>query len=49
MQQQEELARLLFDAHGRCRFFPIDSNFGHDAFLIEIEPFAELIRPFLNG
>lgn len=48
MQQQEELARLLFDAHGRCRFFPIDSNFGHDAFLIEIEPFAELIRPFLN-
>ncbi len=49
LHQQEELARLLFDAHGRCRFFRIDSSFGHDAFLIEIEPFAEMIRPFLNG
>jgi homoserine O-acetyltransferase len=49
LHQQQELARLLFDAHGRCRFFPIESVYGHDAFLIEIEPFAELLRPFLNG
>lgn len=49
IHQQEELFRLLHQAHGRVRFFPIESIYGHDAFLIELEPFGSAIRPFLEA
>jgi homoserine O-acetyltransferase len=48
VHQQEELARILRE-HGReARFVRLDTIYGHDAFLIDVERFATIVRPFLD-
>lgn len=48
IHQQEEVARIL-RAWGRdCRFVRIDSVYGHDAFLIEVDRFGRIVRSFLD-
>ncbi len=48
IHQQEEVARIL-RAWGRdCRFVRLDSVYGHDAFLIEIERFGRILSSFLD-
>lgn len=42
--EQEELARLLPRAH----YSEIESEYGHDAFLIEFEQLNEIINPFIS-
>jgi homoserine O-acetyltransferase len=48
VHQQEELARILREWGRDCRFLRIDSVYGHDAFLIDIDRFGRLIRAFLD-
>jgi len=47
IHQQEEVARLLRDWGRDCRFVRLDSVYGHDAFLIEIERFGAIVGAFL--
>lgn len=46
--QQEEVARILRESGRDCRFVRIDSVFGHDAFLIDVERFGRILRLFLD-
>ena len=48
IQQQEELARILRECGREARFVRLDTVYGHDAFLIDIERFAAILRPFLD-
>jgi homoserine O-acetyltransferase len=48
IHQQEEVARGLRDSGRDCRFVRLDSVYGHDAFLIEIERFGRILRGFLD-
>jgi homoserine O-acetyltransferase len=48
IHQTEEVARILREWGRDCRFIRLDSVYGHDAFLIEIERFGRVIRGFLD-
>jgi homoserine O-acetyltransferase len=47
--QSRELVRLLKRAGLAASYINLDSEYGHDSFLIENPPFAEVLRHFLNG
>jgi homoserine O-acetyltransferase len=48
IQQQEEVARILRESGREARFVRLDTVYGHDAFLIDVERFAAILRPFLD-
>ena len=46
---QEELAEILA-ARGRdCRFRVLDSIYGHDSFLVEVDTLTPILKEFLEG
>jgi homoserine O-acetyltransferase len=47
--QSKELVRALVDARRHVTYLELTSPFGHDSFLIEIEPLEKLLEPFLSG
>jgi homoserine O-acetyltransferase len=49
IHQTEEIARTLREWGRDCRFIRLDSVYGHDAFLIEIERFGNLLRGFVEA
>jgi homoserine O-acetyltransferase len=46
--QSHKLVAALLDAGRHVSFIELDSAFGHDAFLIEIDRLEEMVRPFLE-
>lgn len=46
--QSKELVRALLQNSVDVTYVDIDSNYGHDAFLLEVERLAELTRDFLG-
>ncbi len=46
--QSRELTSALLQAGKHVSFLELDCSFGHDSFLIDIDPLAEVIRPFLK-
>ncbi len=46
--QSEEVVRVLKNHNVEATYFMIQSNYGHDAFLIEFDEQARIIRNFLN-
>ncbi len=46
--QSQEIVAALIKAGRDVSFVELDSSKGHDAFLLEIEPLEQLIRPFLD-
>ena len=48
-QQQEDLLAALLEGGVDCRFVVHRSQFGHDAFLVEKEPFTRYIGDFLRS
>jgi homoserine O-acetyltransferase len=46
--QSQEIVAALIKAGRNVSFVELDSSKGHDAFLLEIEPLEQLIRPFLD-
>ncbi len=48
IHQTEEVARILRQWGRDCRFIRLDSVYGHDAFLIEVERFGGVIAGFLD-
>ncbi|MBI5761069.1 MAG: homoserine O-acetyltransferase, partial [Planctomycetales bacterium] len=47
--QSKELVRALVEARRHVTYLELTSPFGHDSFLIEIEPLEKLLEPFLSG
>ncbi len=43
------MAKALMKQNKLVTYCNIDSSHGHDSFLIDTDPFANLIQPFLNG
>lgn len=48
-QQQEDLHAALLEGGVNCRYIVHHSQFGHDAFLVEKEPFTKYIGDFLSS
>lgn len=48
IQQQEQLASGLKAGGCTTTFIEVDSNYGHDAFLVDINKFGSAIRDFLS-
>ena len=48
-QQQEEQRDALYAGGVDCQCISHPSQYGHDAFLVEKDPFTKYIRKFLNG
>ncbi len=47
-QEMEHLAKMLQRLNKKYSYYEIDSDYGHDAFLVEIEKFEDLIRDMLK-
>jgi homoserine O-acetyltransferase len=45
--QSQDIVRLLKRKHAYTTYFDLNSTYGHDAFLIEIEDETRLIKNFL--
>ena len=46
--QSRELVDALVGARRHVSFVELTSPYGHDSFLLEVEPLEELLRPFLE-
>jgi len=46
--QSREIVRALVETGRHVSFVELDSPYGHDAFLIEVDRLAELVTPFLE-
>lgn len=46
--QSKELVSALIASRRHATFVELTSPFGHDSFLLEVEPLAELLGPFLS-
>ena len=46
--QSRELTTALLEVGKHVSFLELECSFGHDSFLIDIDPLAELIQPFLH-
>jgi homoserine O-acetyltransferase len=46
--QTKEIVQALIQTGRDVSFVELESPFGHDAFLIELEPLAALVQPFLS-
>ena len=46
--QSRELVDALVAARRHVSYVELSSPFGHDSFLLEVDPLAELLQPFLN-
>lgn len=46
--QSKEIAKTLMKFNRDVTYCEIDSPYGHDAFLIEIEKFSQVIKPYLE-
>ena len=47
-EQSKEIAYTLMKLNKHVSFCEISSEFGHDSFLIEVEKFSKVIKPFLE-
>jgi len=47
--EMEHLAKMLKRNNQKYRYFEIDSDYGHDAFLVELDKFDFLIKEILEG
>ena len=48
-KQNKEIAQTMIKLNKEVSFCEIESDYGHDSFLVEVEKFANYIRPFLGG
>jgi homoserine O-acetyltransferase len=47
-EQSKDIAHILMKQNKQISFCEIDSDYGHDSFLIEVQKFAAVIKPFLE-
>ena len=46
--QSKEIVAALIESRRHVTFVELESPFGHDSFLIEVEPLEEMLEPFLS-
>ncbi len=48
-EEMREIKKYMDKVGGRCQYYEIDSDYGHDSFLVEIDKFSNLISDILKG
>jgi homoserine O-acetyltransferase len=48
-EEMREIKAYMDKVGGRCNYFEIDSDYGHDSFLVEIDKFDYIISDILKG
>jgi len=48
-QEMREIKKYMDKVNGKCQYYEIDSNYGHDSFLVEVDKFDFLIKDILKG
>ena len=48
-EEMREIKKYMDRVGGRCQYYEIDSDYGHDSFLVEVELFDNLISDILKG
>ena len=48
-QEMRDIKKYMDKIGGKCQYYEIDSNYGHDSFLVEINKFDYLISDILKG
>ena len=48
-QEMRDIKKYMDKVGGRCQYYEIDSDYGHDSFLVEIDKFDFLIKDILKG
>ncbi len=48
-QEMRDIKKYMDKIGGRCQYFEIESDYGHDSFLVEVEKFDYLIKDILKG
>ncbi len=48
-EEMREIKKHMDKVGGRCQYYEIDSDYGHDSFLVETEKFDFLINDILKG
>jgi len=48
-QEMRDIKKYMDKVGGRCQYYEIDSDYGHDSFLVEVEKFDYLISDILKG
>ncbi|EDM24189.1 homoserine O-acetyltransferase MetX [Caminibacter mediatlanticus] len=48
-EEMREIKKYMDKVGGRCQYYEIDSDYGHDSFLVEIDKFSDLISDILKG
>ncbi len=48
-QEMRDIKKYMDKAGGKCQYYEIDSNYGHDSFLVETQKFDFLISDILKG
>ncbi|MEA2111283.1 MAG: homoserine O-acetyltransferase [Campylobacterota bacterium] len=47
--EMRKIDEILTSQHKNCHYFEVESHYGHDAFLVEIDKFENYVREALNG
>ena len=48
-EEMRNIKKYMDKVGGRCQYYEIDSDYGHDSFLVEIDKFSNLISDILEG
>jgi len=48
-EEMRDIKKYMDKVGGRCQYYEIESDYGHDSFLVEIEKFDFIIRDILKG
>ena len=48
-EEMRDIKKYMDKLGGRCQYFEIDSDYGHDSFLVEVNKFDFLINDILKG
>jgi homoserine O-acetyltransferase len=48
-QEMRDIKNYMDKVGGKCNYFEIESDYGHDSFLVEIDKFDYIISDILKG
>jgi homoserine O-acetyltransferase len=48
-EEMRDIKRLMDSVGGKCNYFEINSDYGHDSFLVELDKFDFIIKDILSG
>jgi len=48
-EEMRDIKKYMDKVNGKCQYYEIDTNYGHDSFLVEVDKFDFLIKDILKG